>query len=115
MNFDCIYMIDMQVYRYPLQIRHYVLLSLTLGLLILQMFFKTPSVRYYCDIIHYRFLFVSVSVNMSLNPPYKIQSATPMAACKFFTAVLSTVVHKAKGGDFSPLDHSPFGCAYGCA
>ena len=39
-----------------------------LGLLVKQMFFETPKVRYYCDFIQYMFLFVSVSVNMSLSP-----------------------------------------------
>ena len=60
MIFDCIYIIGVSA-------------PIAKLLLVLQMFFETPSVRYYCDIIQYMFLFVSVSVNMSLSPLTKFK------------------------------------------
>ena len=68
MNFDC-------SNQYPLQIRHYVLLNLTLGLMVLQVFFETPSEHYYCGIKEekkYHLLYVFVCVSLSqykFDPP----------------------------------------------
>ena len=62
--------------------------------MVVQVFFETPCERYYCDIIQYMFLFVSVSVNVSLSPPKKIQSVTPMvAAVSFISAPSKYIEH----------------------
>ena len=71
MNFDCVYIIGISI---PTENKAFRFTEFhTLELLVLQMFFETPSVHYYCDINQYKFLFVSVSVNMSLSPPKKFK------------------------------------------
>ena len=69
MNFGYIYITDISILTANNALRFTESYAWANGLLLLQMFFETPSVRYCCDIIQYMFLFVSVSVNTSLSPP----------------------------------------------
>ena len=72
MNFDCNYIIILTANKASRFTESYAWATGT------QVFFETPSVLHYCDIIQYMFLFMSVSVNMSLSPSYNFYSVTLM-------------------------------------